>query len=109
PPLVPGPSDATRQRWFPDSDGGPRYYRSSDAAGGPAWVGMDPADAIRAVTSSGLSFEGTRVSGVVLHMFPALTGNGTIGVTAIGRSAAEADELFGAVPAVLDARARTAG
>jgi hypothetical protein len=107
--LVPGSYDATGQRWVADTDGSPRYYRSSDAAGGPAWIGLDPADAVRAVTSSGLSFEGTRGSGVVLHMFPALRGNGTIGVTAIGRSAAEADELFDAVPAVLDARVRTAG
>ena len=107
--LVPGSYDATRQRWVADSDGGPRYYRSSDAAGGPAWIGMDPADAVRAVTSSGLSFEGARGSGVVLHMFPALRGNGTIGVTAIGRSASEADELFDAVHAALDARVRTAG
>jgi len=106
--LVPGSYDATRQRWVADTDGSPRYYHSSDAAGGPGWIGMDPADAVRAVTSSGLSFEGTRGSGVVLHMFPALRGNGTIGVTAIGRSASEADELFDAVPAVIDARVRTA-
>ena len=107
--LVPGSYDATRRRWVADTDGSPRYYRSSDAAGGPAWIGMDPADAVRVVDSSGLSFEGTRGSGVVLHMFPGLRSNGTLGVTAIGRSASEADELFDAVPEVLDARVRTAG
>jgi hypothetical protein len=103
--IVPGRYDAEAGRWVARSDGRPRCYRSSDAVLSPRWTGMDPATAIRAVDRAGLSFQHDSGTGVVLHMMSALGFDGRIGVTAIGRTATDADHLFAAVPHVLDAAA----
>ena len=71
--LVPGTYDTARHRWVAAADGSPRSYRSSDAVGGAAWVGLDAARAIHVLEAAGLAFDAARGSGVVLHMFPALT------------------------------------
>lgn len=104
--LVPGSYDPDGSRWTAAGDGSPRAYRSGDAVGDPGWPGMPPQEAIAAVAAAGLAFDHASRTGVVLHMFPSLERDGTIGVTAIGRSSAEADRLFAAVPQALDAAAR---
>ena len=104
--LVAGGYDAPTGRWVTEVDGTPRHYRSSDAVSAPGLVGMEPDRVIGSLTAASLAFDRTRGSGVVLHMFPALSRDGTIGVTAIGRSATEAEQLFDAVPAVLHDAAR---
>ncbi len=103
--LVPGTYDPQSAQWISGEDGSPRSYRSSDAVGRPEWLGMSPTRAIDALAACGLSFDHLVGTGVVLHMFPGLDRDGTLGVTAIGRSAAEAEQLFRAVPAALDAGA----
>ncbi|WP_377644909.1 peptide ligase PGM1-related protein [Oryzobacter terrae] len=100
--LARGAYDPERCEWVCDEDGSTRSYRSSDAVGGPGWLGMSPSRAIDSLTAAGLAFDHARGTGVVLHMFPGLDRDGTVGVTAIGRSAAEADDLFRAVPTALD-------
>ena len=100
--LVPGSYDSSGSRWVADADGSPRYYRSSDSVGGPRWVGMEPTHAITSLAAAGLAFDHARGAGVVLHMFPSLDRDGTIGVIAIGRSPAEAQRLYDAVPAALE-------
>lgn len=101
--LVPGHYDAERGRWVADVGGGPRCYRSGDAVRDPAWFGMDPARAIEAVARAGLGFDHVEGVGVVLHMLSALGLDGRVGVTAIGRTAEEADRLAAAVPDALHA------
>ena len=101
--LVPGTYDARSARWVADSDGLPRYYRSSDAVGSPRWLGMQPERAINALETAGLGFDHARGTGLILHMLSALDRDGTLGVTAIGRRVEEADQLYRAVPAALDA------
>ena len=103
--LVPGAYDAAAARWVASSDGGPRCYRSSDAVVSPRWTGMTPAVAIEAVATAGLAFRHAHGTGVVLHMMAALGFDGRIGVTAIGRTPEEAEDLFTAVPQALDAAA----
>jgi hypothetical protein len=66
---------------------------------------MTPAMAIEAVATAGLAFRHAHGTGVVLHMMAALDFDGRIGVTAIGRTAEEAKDLFTAVPQALDAAA----
>lgn len=100
--LVPGSYDPTKSRWAAEADGSPRYYRSSDSVGGPRWLGMEPTHAVTSLSAAGLAFDHARGTGVVLHMFPSLDRDGTIGVIAIGRSAAEAQRLYDAVPAALE-------
>lgn len=69
---------------------------------------MAPGTAIEAVANAGLTFRHDRGTGVVLHMMSALDLDGRIGVTAIGRSADEAEDIFAAVPYALDAAAEGA-
>ena len=63
---------------------------------------MEPIHAINSLVAAGLAFDHARGTGVVLHMFPSLERDGTVGVIAIGRSAAEAQRLYEAVPAALE-------
>ena len=107
--LVPGSYDSTNSQWVAEADGSPRFYRSSDSVGGPRWLGMEAAHAITALAAAGLAFDHARGTGVVLHMFPSLDRDGTIGVIAIGRSAAEAQALYDAVPAALEPTDTTTG
>ncbi|MGG5261086.1 peptide ligase PGM1-related protein [Phycicoccus avicenniae] len=99
--LVPGTYDAAGGRWVADADGGPRHYRSSDAV--PVNPGTDAAAALSAVDASGSTFDHARGTGAVLHMLAALGPHGTVGVTAIGRTAAEAETLYDDVAATLAA------
>jgi hypothetical protein len=100
--LVPGHYDPTSSQWVADADGSSRYYRSSDAVGGPRRLGMEPSHAINSLAAAGLAFDHAQGTGVVLHMFPSLDRDGTLGATAIGRSAAEAQSLYDAIPAALE-------
>jgi hypothetical protein len=103
--LVPGSYDADAGRWVADRRGEPRFYRSGEAVQKPAWRGMDPARAIRAVADAGLEFRPDSGTGVVLHMMSALSVDGRTGATAIGRTAAEAEQLYAALPDALDTAA----
>lgn len=100
--LVPGRYDVERGQWFADSDGQPRCYRSSDAVVSSAWHRLDPARAVRAVADAGLAFDHAPGTGVILHMLSGLDLDGRVGVTAIGRSVTEAEQLYAAVPGALD-------
>lgn len=100
--LVPGSYDPINSRWVAQPDGSARYYRSSDSVGGPRWLGMEPTHAITSLAVAGLAFDHARGTGVVLHMFPSLDRDGTIGVIAIGRSPAQAQSLYDAVRSALE-------
>jgi hypothetical protein len=57
---------------------------------------------------TGLSFDQARQTGVVFHMLSALTTFGRVGMTAIGRSPEEAQELYDAAERALLDEARAA-
>ncbi len=59
--------------------------------------------AINALENAGLGFDHAQGTGLILHMLSALDRDGTLGVTAIGRRVEEAEQLYRAVPAALDA------
>ncbi|QIM21890.1 hypothetical protein G7075_13420 [Phycicoccus sp. HDW14] len=99
--LVPGSYDAPAGRWVADRDGGARCYRSGDTVSVAAGAVTDAAGAVAAAEAAGLAFDHARGTGVVLHMFPSLELEGTVGVTAVGRTAEEAERLYAAVPAAL--------
>jgi len=101
--LVPGAYDVETAHWVADRDGASRSYRSSDTVGTPRWLGMRPERAISSLEGAGLAFDHTTGTGVILHMFSALDRDGTVGVTAIGRTMEEAEQLYDAVPGALDA------
>jgi hypothetical protein len=55
-----------------------------------------------------LNFDQSRQTGVVFHMFSAMAEAGRLGLTAVGDSLDEADELYRKTIAVLDDEARSA-
>ena len=62
---------------------------------------MPPADVIAAVDRAGLSFDHETGTGVVLHMLSCLAVDGRFGMTAIGTSRADAEDLYAAAEAAV--------
>jgi hypothetical protein len=93
--LVPGRYDGPSGRWCAE-DGTTRAYCSTDNLVDPAWMGLSQAAVIDAVRGAGLNWNRETRTGVVLHMLSGLAIDGRIGLTAIGRDADEASQLYAA-------------
>jgi hypothetical protein len=100
--LVPGAYDAPAGTWQAAADGSPRWYSSTDNLVDPAWRGLPSSRVIDAVDAAGLAFDRSTGAGVVLHMLSCLELDGRFGLTAIGRTAEEADALHDATRAAVD-------
>ncbi len=94
--LAPGEYDTTTGLWHAESDGLPRYYRSTDNLLDETWLGLEPLRVIDAVADAGLEFDRDSGTGVVVHMLSCLAVDGRCGLTAVGRSRDQADALFAA-------------
>ena len=70
--------------------------------------GLVPSDLFDIVARHGLHFDESRQVGIVFHMISCLTEHGTIGLTAVGDSAREADERYRAAQRILLDEARLA-
>jgi hypothetical protein len=106
--LVPGRYDAAAGQWRAE-DGTTRAYSSTDNLVDESWLGLPPADVIRAVRNAGLQFDPTTGSGTVLHMLSGLAIDGRFGLTAIAPTSAEAEVMFeGVRSAVADLASRRA-
>ncbi|HET7734689.1 MAG TPA: peptide ligase PGM1-related protein [Nocardioidaceae bacterium] len=103
--LVPGWYDADSGVWRTESDGSARFYRSTDNLLDESRLGWLPRRVIEIVRTAGLGFDPNTSTGVVLHMLECLAVDGRFGLTAIGRSRAEADDLYDAVDEALTASA----
>jgi len=99
--LVPGRYDPERGQWLA-SDGTTRCYSATDNLVDPAWLGLPPATVIKSVADAGLQFDHRTGTGVVLHMLSGLAIDGRFGLTAIGRTAEHAAELYEATRAGVD-------
>ncbi len=104
--LLPGRYDAEAARWIVHEGDMNRSYSATDNLVDAAWTGLAPAEAIRAVADAGLQFDERTGTGVVLHMLPGLAIDGRLGLTAIGRDPAHADELHRATERAIDAAAK---
>ncbi len=82
--------------------GEPRVYKASDNLKSPRYVGLTPRQVIDAVDRAGLAFDPATATGVTLHLLGALPEYGKYGVVCIGRSDAEADELYERVVQCVD-------
>ena len=91
--LVPGHYDTTAGQWIAD-DGTTRAYSSTDNLVDESWLGLAPADVIRAVRDAGLQFDPSTGHGTVLHMLSGLAIDGRFGLTAIAPTPAEAETMF---------------
>ncbi len=101
--LVPGRYDEESGLWRADGNKGPRYYRSTDNLQDETRTGWSARRVVDVVHRSGLDFDPVTGKGVVLHMLECLAIDGRLGLTAIGRSRDEADDLYEAVDAALTA------
>ena len=102
--LVPGRYDADAARWV-SADGTTRAYVASDNVVDAAWRGLPPAAVLEAVAGAGLRFDRASGTGVVLHMLSCLAIDGRFGMTAIGGSPEQAEELYEAAVAAVAAAA----
>lgn len=84
-------------------DGKPKFYRASDNVQSPEYCGLLPEDLIEILTLHRLGFNHQASTGVLFHMFGAVSQFGKFGVIAIGNSREEADQLFNRSLTVLDA------
>ena len=102
--LVPGRYHAEVGQWVA-TDGTARWYWSTDNLVDQAWLGLRPANVIKAVADAGLQFDHRTGTGVVLHMLSGLAIDGRFGLTAIGQTPEQAAELYHAIRPAVDGRA----
>lgn len=79
-----------------------KYYRATDALTSAAYRGLLPEDLLDILTEHGLVFSPATETGVLFHMIGALSQYGKIGLTCIGDSRQDAEDLFASTARVLD-------
>ncbi|MBM5808801.1 MAG: carboxylate-amine ligase [Cyanobacteria bacterium M_surface_9_m1_291] len=87
--------------------GEPLHYEATDTFSDPALRGLLPEDLIDIVAEAGLHFDPAHLRGSVFHLLGCLSEYGKLGMTCIGRSAAEASAVFAATQQTLLQRARS--
>jgi pheganomycin biosynthesis PGM1-like protein len=87
---------------FTAPSGRQKFFVASDHVESPQYRGLTPDDLFDVVVRHGLHFDQSRQTGVVFHMISALPEHGRVGLTAVGDSPAEADELYQRTIAILD-------
>jgi hypothetical protein len=85
-----------------------KAFVASDHVESPRYRVFTPDDLFDVVARRGLHFDHSRQTGVVFHMMSALGELGRVGLTAVGNSADEANELYERTVAVLDEEAEAA-
>lgn len=105
--LTDGRYDAATARFLTPT-GAARHLVATDHLEDPRLRGLRPVDLFDLVARTGLHFDQSRQCGVVFHMISALTGCGLLGLTAIGRTAPEAQQLYEDARRALEVEARAA-
>lgn len=93
---------------FTAPSGRRKCFVASDHLESSAYRGLTPDDLFDIVVRHGLHFDQSRQVGVVFHMMSALPEHGRVGLTAIGETHRQADELYERTVAVLDDEAKEA-
>ncbi len=93
---------------FVTPSGAERHLVATDHLEDPLLRGLRVEDLFDLVARTGMHFDQSRQSGVVFHMISAITECGRIGMTAIGSSATEAQEVYDAAESALREEARAA-
>ncbi len=89
--------------------GSPLFYRATDNLCDPRLRGLLPIDLIDIVAEAGLHYDPAQLRGSVFHLLGCLSEFGKLGMTCIGRSAAEAEAVYGATAAQLLQAAESRG
>jgi hypothetical protein len=90
---------------FHSPRGLPKFYRSTDNLKSEQYRGLCPEDLIDMTTANRLHYSHATESGVLFHMIGALSQYGKVGLTAIGSSREEAEQLYARALADLDREA----
>jgi hypothetical protein len=104
----------TDGRYDPDAavfaapDGRTKCFVATDHLESDLYRGLLPQDVFDIMVRHGLHFNQTRQTGVVLHMLTALSERGRLGLTAVGETQEEADEIYRRAVDVLDQEAEAA-
>jgi hypothetical protein len=85
------------------------HYRATDNLTAPELRGLLPVDLVDIVTEAGLHFDPAQLRGSVFHLLGCLSEYGKLGMTCIGRSAAEAAAVYAATEAELLRAAQVLG
>jgi pheganomycin biosynthesis PGM1-like protein len=93
---------------FTAPSGKRKFFIASDHVENPAYRGLTPDDLFDIVVRHKLHFDQSRQTGVVFHMMAALTESGHFGMTAVGDSPEEAQEIYERAIGILDQEAREA-
>jgi hypothetical protein len=87
---------------FHSPDGITKYYRATDALHSEAYRGLLPEDLIDILTCNRLHYDHATGTGVLFHLIGALSEFGKVGLTAIGNTSEQADELYARTVSILD-------
>ena len=87
---------------FRSPNGAAKYYRATDNLGSEAYRGLLPEDLIDIVTVNRLHYDHVSETGVLFHLMGTLSQFGKVGLTAIGNTPAQAEELYARTVSVLD-------
>lgn len=82
---------------LPALDGSPLCYEASDAISAPRWRGLLPEQLLEAMLRRDLYWDPARLRGCIPHRLGSLSEHGLLGVTAVGRSRAQAARLLRAL------------
>jgi hypothetical protein len=85
-----------------------KHFVASDHHDSPLYRVFTPDDLFDIVCRHGIHFDQARQTGVVFHMMAALADCGSLGMTAVGNSQAEADAMYKRADAILNQEARIA-
>jgi len=92
----------TESGGFQTAQGQAKYYVATDTLKSPAYKKLTPADLFDLVSNHRLHFDHTKHTGVVLHMISGISTLGKIGLTAIGNSPEQAEEIYQRFIAMLE-------
>ncbi|MFN2136321.1 MAG: peptide ligase PGM1-related protein [Candidatus Promineifilaceae bacterium] len=99
--LTRGMYDAANGR-FTTRNGQDKYYVSSDHIESPAYRRYTPLDLFDLLSAHRLHFDHSTQTGLVLHMMSGVGTYGSMGVTAVGDSRDQAQELYDRWQVILD-------
>jgi PGM1 C-terminal domain len=87
---------------FSGQKGTPKYYVASDNLQKKAYHGLLPSDLMDIIAEYHLHFNSGNETGTVFHLMGCLSEFGKVGLTSIGNSPEEADQIYRHVTEVLD-------
>ncbi|MBF2036270.1 MAG: carboxylate-amine ligase [Leptolyngbyaceae cyanobacterium T60_A2020_046] len=87
---------------FYTHQGQPKFYRASDNVQKDAYRGLLPSDLIDIILSERLHFNSAEGTGAAFHLMGCLSEHGKLGLTSIGNTPDQADEIYDQVVSALD-------